>query len=202
VTDSFGNQGVSANISVTINAAPSVGITGPVAGTLLAVGVPQTVTATADRSTSGVTIVSVQFFANGEPLGTDTTAPYGVAWTPPTAGRYTLTAIATDSGNVTATSPGVLVLAGAAPSIAISAPVAGATVGVNSTTTVTATASSPNGSIASVQSQWCFSQYFQSHTTPRGGESDNGSPPLMTQVHRQSPGQTDGPALIEPQPAA
>jgi len=51
VTDSFGNLGVSSNVSVTVNAAPSVGVTSPVSGSNLTAGVAQTVTAIAAATT-------------------------------------------------------------------------------------------------------------------------------------------------------
>ncbi|MBI5689643.1 MAG: PD40 domain-containing protein [Verrucomicrobia bacterium] len=149
VTDSFGNLGVSSSITLTVNAAPSVGVTSPTAGSLLPVGAATTVTATAAASTPGATISSVQFFANGVSLGTDLTAPYSVSWTPASAGNYALTAVATDSNGITATSPAVSVSAGSPPSVVVT-PLAGSVL-VNTAQTLNATASSPAGTIASVQ---------------------------------------------------
>ncbi len=150
VTDSFGNQGVSSNITVTVIAAPSVGITNPVAGSLLTVNAATTVNATAAASSPGATITSVQFFANGVSLGTDTTAPYSVTWTPTSAGSFSLTAVATDSNNTRTTSAAVAVTAGAAPVVAITSPAAG-TINVNTPQTITAVATSPSGNVTSVQ---------------------------------------------------
>ncbi|MBI5768012.1 MAG: PD40 domain-containing protein [Verrucomicrobia bacterium] len=150
-TDSFGNIGVSSNLSVTINAAPSVGITAPTAGTLVSVNVARTVSASASATTPGATISSVQFYANGVSIGTDTTSPYSVSWTPATSGTYSLTAVATDSSSVQTTSAAVSVSAGTAPSVSITSPATSSTVSVNSTQTILASASSTNGTIASVQ---------------------------------------------------
>lgn len=97
VTDTFGNQGGSTNVFVTINAAPSVGVTNPVAGTSITVNTNVSVSATAGASNPGGTITAVQFFANGISLGTDNSAPFAATWTPSVAGSYTITAVATES---------------------------------------------------------------------------------------------------------
>ena len=112
VTDSFGNLGVSPNVTVTINAAPSVGLTAPVGGTSITVNTAVSVTATAGASNPGGKITGVQFFANGTSLGTSTAAPFGVSWTPTVAGNYTLTATASELANgitTQTTSPAVAV---------------------------------------------------------------------------------------------
>ncbi len=149
VTDSFGNLGVSSTITATVNAAPSVGITAPAAGTLLAVNVAINVTATAAASNPGATITSVEFFANGVSLGTDLVAPYSLAWTPTTAGNFALTAVATDSNSIQTTSAAVTVRAGSPPTVVVT-PLAGSVL-VNAAQALSATATSPNGTITSVQ---------------------------------------------------
>ena len=152
-TDSAGNQSTSAAVAVTVtaNTAPSVGITAPLTGATVGVGSVNTVAAAA-TDTEG-TIASVQFFANGSSLGTDTTAPYTATFTPTVAGSYSLTAVATDDLGATTTSTviSVTVTGGNAPSVAIASPAAGAAVAVNSTATLTATATAVTGTIASVQ---------------------------------------------------
>jgi len=162
VTDSFGNLGVSSNVTVTVNAAPSVGVTGPVAGSSIVVGTPQVVTAIAAATTPGATIAGVQFLANGIILGTDTTAPYSAPWTPTSAGNYTLTAIATDSLGTQTTSPAVAITVTApgggggggggltAPLVAISTPADGSAIPVNIPQNVSATASLLNGTVIGV----------------------------------------------------
>ena len=113
VTDSFGNIGVSPNVTVNINAAPSVGLTAPVGGTTVTVNTAVSVTATAAPSNPSGSISSVQFFANGASIAAaDTTAPYAVTWTPTVTGTFTLTAVATEtigSVSVQKTSPAVTV---------------------------------------------------------------------------------------------
>jgi hypothetical protein len=154
VTDSFGNQATSANVSITIAAvsptSPTVSISSPANGASLFANGPTTVSASATDSDG--TIAGVQFFANGVSIGTDTTFPYSVQFTPVATGSYTLTAVATDNGgNQTTTtgagSPSVTVTNLSAPSISITSPTP---VQINSATTITATTTTA-GSIASVQ---------------------------------------------------
>ncbi len=159
VTDSFGNIGVSPNVEITVNAAPSVGITAPVAGAPAMVGVPQTVTASAAASNPGATIAQVQFFVDGIALDSaDTVAPYSVSWTPQATGSYTLTAVATDSTGTSHTSPGVTVTVslggsgtGQLPTAGVTWPAANTALPVNRTVNVTAGADDPDGNIVSVE---------------------------------------------------
>ncbi len=172
VTDSFGNLGVSTNVTVTINAAPSVGITVPSANSTLTFGSPATVTvsAVASASNPGATITSVVFSASGpissgstpatQSLGTGTAvgSTYSVSWTPPSTGNFTLTAVATDSVGTpqTATSSVSVVAASsggggggggsssAAPTVSLS-PTPPIGVAVNTRVTLTATATAAAG---------------------------------------------------------
>ncbi len=162
VTDSFGNLGVSSNVTVTINAAPSVGIITPAASTNITVGTAQTITATAAASNPGATIASVQFFANGATLGTITTAPYTVSWTPGSTGTFSLTAVAIDSIGTQTTSPAVSVTViaagggggsggGTPPTVSLN-PTPPASTAVNAPVTLTATAQAGSGfTLTSVQ---------------------------------------------------
>lgn len=163
VTDSFGNRGVSSNVTVTVKASPSVGVTSPVSGSSVTVGTTQTVTAVAAASNPGATITSVQFLANGISLGTSLASPYSVAWTPASAGTYNLTAIATDSIGTQATSSSVAITVTAAggggggggggliaPVVVIDTPADGSTLTVNTPQTISATASLTNGTVTSV----------------------------------------------------
>ncbi|MCW5665055.1 MAG: PQQ-dependent sugar dehydrogenase [Piscinibacter sp.] len=90
------------------NQPPTVSLTAPAAGSNGTVGTPIALSATADDSDGNVT--GVEFFENGVKIGaTDTSAPYGVSWTPATAGTRTLTARATDDQGATTTSGPVAV---------------------------------------------------------------------------------------------
>lgn len=150
-TDTFGNEGLSSTVNVTVidpaASLPTVSITSPTAGTM--VGNPTTITATA---TSPNTIANVQFFANGTPIGTSLTAPYSVVWTPTISGAYNLTAVVTDNLGVYATSvPVPVTLAiGLAPTVSLTSPVDGDTVIPATRQTITAVAADADGTVAKV----------------------------------------------------
>ncbi len=74
------------------NAPPSVVVNAPSAAT---VGAPTPLSATAADADGS--IASVAFYDGNTLLGTDTTAPYSVSWTPAAAGTHTITALATDN---------------------------------------------------------------------------------------------------------
>jgi hypothetical protein len=155
VTDTFGNQGISSIITVTVNAAPSVGVTNPVEGVLLPVNTTHTISATAGASTPGTFIAKVEFFANSVSIGSVTAPPASVSftpslsWTPAGGGNFALTAVAIDTLGISTTSPAVNVRVGSPPTVVVT-PIVG-TVGVNVEQTLTATASSPNGFVAKVE---------------------------------------------------
>jgi hypothetical protein len=103
-TDNDGNVTNSAQVNVTVvlQPPPSISITGPTSGSIVTVGTSLTVTASA--SSPDGTIKQVQFFSGGSLIGTSTTPPYSVAYTPTSTGVYDFTAVATDNSNATTTS--------------------------------------------------------------------------------------------------
>jgi hypothetical protein len=107
VTDSNGATATSAPQTVTVSnvSGPTVTLTAPSTGT---VGAATTITATTTVGAPN-TITNVQFFANGTPIGTDTTSPYSVTWTPNAAGSFTITATITDSSGATGNSSPITV---------------------------------------------------------------------------------------------
>ncbi|RIJ70805.1 DUF1349 domain-containing protein, partial [Nakamurella silvestris] len=80
---------------------PTVTVTAPAAGVQLAQG-PIQVKATATDAEN--TITKVEFFVGTQSLGSDTTAPYEVTWTPTADKLYDLKAVATNSKGLTSTS--------------------------------------------------------------------------------------------------
>lgn len=154
-TDDKGNAVTSTAVAVTVADpspnAPTVAITSPANGASVTFNSAQTIFATA---TDDVAVASVQFFVNGQPLGSpDTVFPFQIDWTPTTPGTYTLTARAIDNvGNVKTSAAVVVTVNGsAAPTVAISSPVTGTTLLLGTSTNLTATASDTDGTIASVE---------------------------------------------------
>ena len=150
VTAIGGATATSSAVSVTVNNAPMVSITAPTSGAT----VSGTTTVTASASASGG-VASVQFQLDGGNLGSAVTAsPYSTNWdtTKVSNGSHTLTAIVTPNSGATVTSSSVTVTVNnvAAPTVTLTAPAAGSTVG--GTIAVTASATAGAG-VASVQFQ-------------------------------------------------
>lgn len=116
-------------------AAPTVAITAPAAGAVLPMGVAAAIAATAADSDG--TVANVQFFAGSLDLGTDATAPYGVSWSPPGPGDYSLSAVATDNSGNQTTSTVVRVTVVVMPMIT-SSPTASVKVGTSFSYSITA----------------------------------------------------------------
>jgi len=99
--------GTADSLPITLNvvedaAAPTVRITSPAQGSSL-VG-NQQIQVTADATDDGA-VATVEFFVNGVSIGTDTTAPYQVAYfVPQGGGTLTFTAKATDGAGKSTTS--------------------------------------------------------------------------------------------------
>lgn len=89
------------------NPAPVVTLDTPTDGTTLLPDVQVTLSASASDKViggGGGVVTSVEFLNGTTSLGVDATAPYNIAWTPPAAGTYSLTAKATDSEGAIGTS--------------------------------------------------------------------------------------------------
>ena len=140
--------------SATALRTPIVTVTSPASGATYIAPAAITVTAGAE-ATSGA-LAKVTFYAGSTVIGSDTTAPYSVAWKNVPAGKYVLTAVATDSHGLSTTSSGVTVSVNATqvgntpPTVAITAPVSGATFVAPATVNLTANATDSNGTVARV----------------------------------------------------
>ena len=143
VTDSLGNIATSAGINVTVGAIslPSISITAPITGGTLLVGSPFTITATAAAGTSG-SVTKVDFFIGDVAIGTDTTAPYSIVWTPSVVGGPNINARVTDSNGTTinAVPIAIIVAAPTLPTVALTAPATSASTVLGSPVPVTITA--------------------------------------------------------------
>jgi hypothetical protein len=129
-TDNRGGVSTSAATAVTVNApfaAPAVAILEP------AVNATFTSPATIDLSASasadtGASITKVEYFNGATLIGSATVAPFRFSWLNVSRGSYQVTAKATDSRGLTATSPGRSIAVAAAPlSVQIATPAANAT---------------------------------------------------------------------------
>ena len=108
-SDAAGNVGVSAAVSVTVNnmgtdtIPPTTSVTAPTAGST----VSGTTTVSAN-ATDNVAVSKVDFYVGTTLIGSDTTAPYSIAWntTAVTNGTYAITTKASDAaGNVGTSAP-------------------------------------------------------------------------------------------------
>jgi subtilisin family serine protease len=91
-----------AALANTTNAAPSVALTQPPDGSTFTA--PASVPIEATASDSDGTIARVDFYANGNSIGSVAAPPYSITWSGVSAGTYALTATATDNGGATASS--------------------------------------------------------------------------------------------------
>jgi len=85
--------------------APTVSISAPTANAVFTA--PASITVTANAQDTDGSVTQVAFYANGIPIGTDTTSPYTILWTSVPAGAYSLTAVATDNDGLQTTSAAV-----------------------------------------------------------------------------------------------
>ncbi len=111
------------NAAPPANQPPIVLVTAPSDGSILELGVPVSVTASATDNDGSV--VMVQFRDGPSFINDDITAPYSVSWTPVDLGPHTLTARATDNQGAVTNSPGVqvtVVVTGNAPTAQLTAP--------------------------------------------------------------------------------
>jgi cytochrome c peroxidase len=106
---------VTSPVTVTVGAAPAVTLTAPVAP----LAAPATVNLSATATGS---VTQVEFLNGSTVLSTDTTAPYTFTWANVPAGSYTITARATATNGLTATSAPVTVTVDTAPTVSVSTP--------------------------------------------------------------------------------
>ena len=108
-TDNLGSSNTSSpiTINVSINPPPIINITSPSNGSLFIA--PSTVTINADASDPNGTVSLVQFYVNGNLVGSDASAPYSFNWTS-IIGTAVLTAKATDNLGAQSTSTSVSII--------------------------------------------------------------------------------------------
>jgi RHS repeat-associated protein len=133
----------------TADKAPTVSLTTPATGAvfpaLSAINVAASV-ADVDGSVS-----KVEFFQGATLIGTATSAPYSINWSNVAAGRYSLTAKATDNSGVATTSAAVAIVVDVLPSVSLTAPVDQSSYRAPAAFSLSADASDSDGSIARVE---------------------------------------------------
>ena len=85
----------------------TVSITSPSTTGSLVLG--NNITITASASTTSGSISQVSFYEGNVLIGTSTSSPYSVTWTPTAQGSYSITAVATGSPSLSATSPAITI---------------------------------------------------------------------------------------------
>lgn len=150
--DDKGNTTHSTAVEITASSTiPAVAISSPANNSTQTVQSPVTITANASGGGSAA-VTQVEFFANGVSIGTDTTSPYSVDWTPAAVGTYSLTARIKDANNATVLSSAVNVnVVAAPPTVSITAPAAGATLSYAVPTTISATAAAGTNALGVTQ---------------------------------------------------
>ncbi|MEZ8140592.1 chitinase [Enterovibrio norvegicus FF-33] len=127
---------------------PTVTFTTPSDNATLLAGEP--IVIAVDATDADGSVDGVEFFAAGQSLGVDATAPYRVNWLAQGMGEISLSAVATDNEGNTGNA-GVLVNVSDQPLVAsLTSPSAGTTVGLGKTVALTAEASALNGSVSKV----------------------------------------------------
>jgi hypothetical protein len=152
--DNKGASTASAPITITVVTPPAVTIIAPAGGSTWAIGSSVAITATATGgSSSGSAISKVDFYAGGTLVGTSTSAPYSATWRPTSGGNYSISATATDAAGFSTSSQSVFVTVNSAPppTVSLTSPQSGATVLVNQSVPLAASATSSSGTITKVE---------------------------------------------------
>src|SRR4051794_6192432 len=133
----------------TADKAPSATLTAPAANSVFVA--PASINLTANVSDPDGTITKVDFFQGATLVGTVSRAPYAFTWTDVAAGRYSLTAKATDNSGVSTTSSVISVVVDALPSVSLTGPADQSTFRTPASFNLSATASDSDGSISKVE---------------------------------------------------
>src|SRR5262249_18631351 len=115
-------------------------------------------------------------------LGEDLTNPYNLTWSNVTAGNYTLRAVVTGNGGVTATSSpvAITVVTNFAPTVSLTAPHNNAVFATPTNITVAANANDSEGTIAKVEFYQGNSKFAEDTTSPYSVTFTNPSPGFYT----------------------
>jgi gliding motility-associated-like protein len=141
-----------ANYLLSPNTLPSISLTAPANNASYALGAAVTITATASDANGSVS--RVEFYNGNTKIGEDLTSPYSFAWTPGSAGTYSISARATDNENGQATTSAVSINVtntNTPPVISLTSPANGSSYPTGSTIAIAASASDAGGAISKVE---------------------------------------------------
>jgi RHS repeat-associated protein len=149
-TDRIGSATTSAARRILVdshNTPPTVSLTAPLDGAAYPLSATVTLTATASDVELNTPVSRVDFYHGPTLIGGSTTAPYQLAWTPPAAGVYRLTARATDSAGAMTTSAAheLTVQGNLPPTVSLTSPGANERFTAPATVTLTADANDADG---------------------------------------------------------
>ncbi|WP_193166292.1 glycosyl hydrolase family 18 protein [Microbulbifer hainanensis] len=155
IRDDAGQETTTAEVPISVNAsgpvAPQVTLTSPADGAQFTTG--DAIALSADASDADGAIASVEFFVDGNSVGTDATAPYSVNWNT-TVGAHTVYSIATDSDTQTAQSAGATISVSDPndpPTVTLDSPADGSTYDEGVSVELTASAADADGSVDHVE---------------------------------------------------
>ncbi len=154
-TDNSGASTTSSSVTVVVgtpNASPVVSINSPSNNASFIA--PANVTIDASASDADGTITKVEFFDGNTLIGSDNSSPYSYKWNNVAAGKYTLTAKATDNLGASTTSSAVMIVVGlpnVPPVVNITTPSTNTTFTTPANVRIDATASDPDGSVSKVE---------------------------------------------------
>jgi len=134
------------------NQPPTVSLTSPVSGSSYTA--PANITLAATASDSDGSIAAVRFYQGMTMLTLDTASPYTYTWTGVSSGTYQLYATATDNQGAVSTSAVASVTVyppNQPPVVSLTSPVNNSTYTAPANITLAATATDPDGSVASVR---------------------------------------------------
>lgn len=135
------------------NVAPSVAIVVPALDEVF--DAPASITITANAIDSDGTVAKVEFYNGAEKIGEAVTAPFTMTWNGILSGNYTLSAVATDNEGMQAPSASITILVNnlnnVLPTVALPAPVDGASVFAGNAVALAATAADTDGFVTKVE---------------------------------------------------
>jgi hypothetical protein len=146
--DNDGVSSISAQVVISIDAPPSVSIMSPSNNAVIMAG--DAITISAAASDSDGTISRVEFYQNGNLLGSVENPPYNYTWTPVSSGTYTLAVRAYDNLGASTILTAIRVRVNAPPTVRITSPSNGEII-QGGIVTMSAEATDTDGTIIKVE---------------------------------------------------